>query len=173
MTVMSKLQRTSPLTVLAFAVSGSAVGFLTQVALSSFGKPPLVPPISLALTLLMLGAVLVTLAVLLRRAVAQEGAGHVNPFHAVRLLAAAKASQFAGALLGGFALGLLVQVLTRSVVPSASTWAPMLASVIAAILLVIFAALAEHLCKVPPSDPDDNGQSGTTLPEGDVKPGPA
>lgn len=171
--LMSKLQRTSPLSVLVFAASGAASGFLTQVALSSTGRPPLVPPLSLALTLMMLGVVLLTLAVLLRRAVAKEGAGHVNPFHAVRLLAAAKASQFAGALLGGFALGLLVQVLTRSVVPPASTWAPMLAAVISALLLVVAAAVAEHLCKVPPSDAEHTGDSDTQLPEGDLKPGPA
>lgn len=88
---MPKLQRTSPLAITAFAVVGLAVGLLVQFARSSWGLAPFVPPVSLAATLVVIGAVVLVLGIALRRAVTRRSGRPVNPFHAVRLLAGARA----------------------------------------------------------------------------------
>lgn len=162
---MKKLQRTSPLSILAFAAVGIAVGLLIQVYLSARGSAPLVPPISLAVTLLVVAALLLSLAIVLRRAVTSASRRPVNPFYAVRLLAGARAGQFAGALLGGFGGGLALQLLTRSIMPAASTWVPMLLVLGAGVILVVCGIVAELLCRVPPDDPEAEGEeNGSELP---------
>lgn len=147
---MSSVQRTSPLVVSAFVVTGAGIGLLLQLVRSTRGQSPLVPPFSLSLTLLMLGAVLLVLAISLRRAVTRKSGKPVNPFLAVRLLAGARAGQFVGALFGGFGAGLVLQLLSRSVMPPASTWVPMIVVIGAGIVLIVCAAVAESLCRVPP-----------------------
>jgi len=163
-----KLQRTSPLTVLVFACGGLAVGLLIQFVRSSRGLAPLVPPGSLSATLLVIAAVLIVLATLLHRAVrpeAPEGARPaprrpVNPFHAVRLLAGARAAQFAGALFAGFGAGLALQLLTRSVMPPAPTWLPMLFVLGSGVALAVCGMIAEWLCRVPPEGPESGEAAG-------------
>lgn len=156
---MPRLERTSPLAVAACAVVGLAAGLLLQFALSARGLAPFVPPVSLAATLAVIAIVLVVLGIGLRRAVTRASGRPVNPFHAVRLLAGARAGQFVGALLGGFGGGLLVQVLTRTVVPSAATWAPMLLVLLTGIGLAVAGLVAELLCRVPPTDPDADAEA--------------
>lgn len=151
---MPKLERTSALTVAAFSVVGLAAGVLLQVFQSTRGDAPFVPPASLPATLLVIAAVVLALGIALRRAVTRASARPVNPFHAVRLLAGARASQFAGSLLGGFGLGLLIQVMTRSVIPPSSSWLPMLFVAVAGVVLLIAGAIAEWLCRVPPDGSD-------------------
>lgn len=155
---MNRLRRTSPLSVIAFAVVGVGAGLLIQLFRSARGSAPLVPPISLAESMLVMAVVLIVLAVMLRRAVTRASERRVNPFHAVRLLAGARAGQFAGALLGGFGAGLALQLLTRSVMPPAATWVPMLAVLGAGIVLTVCGVVAEALCRVPPDDPDAQGE---------------
>jgi len=172
---MKKLQRTSLVTVLVFAVIGLVVGLIVQFIRSNRGLAPLVPPITLAATLLVIAVVLLVLAVLLRRAVKSGSRDEsspirrlpVNPFHAVRLLAGAQASQLSGALFAGFGAGLAAQLLTRSVQPPAATWVPMLLEVGAGVVLLACGMIAEWLCRVPPDsgdgdDPAPNGEAGVT-----------
>lgn len=156
---MTRMQRTSPLAIAAFAVVGIAIGLLVQVARSSSGQSPLVPPVSLAATLMVISGVLIVLAVLLRRAVRpsddQRGSKRaVNPFHAVRLLAGARAGQFSGALFAGVAAGSILQLFGRSVFPPSATWLPMVLMMLSGLVLVCCGVVAEMLCRVPPTDPD-------------------
>lgn len=166
---MGSVQRTSPLAISAFAVTGAGIGLLLQLVRSTRGSSPLVPPLSLSLTLLMLGGVLLILAISLRRAVTRKSGKPVNPFLAVRLLAGAKAGQFVGALFGGFGAGLALQLLSRSVMPPASTWVPMLVVVGAGVVLIICAVVAETLCRVPPGESGEEqnppGSTTSTGPE--------
>ncbi|MBN9613394.1 MAG: DUF3180 family protein, partial [Actinobacteria bacterium] len=172
------MQRTPILSVIAFAVAGVAIGLLLQLMRSAQGSAPLVPPITLAATLLVIAAVLLVLAILLHGAVSggavsggavsggavsngagSRGAGSsgaasrssdrrrakkpVNPFHAVRLLAGARAGQFAGALFAGFGGGSLLQLLTRSVMAPAETWVPMMLVLTSGVILLICGIIAE------------------------------
>lgn len=157
---MRNLQRISPLAIATCAVIGAGVGLLLQLFRSTRGQAPLVPPLSLTLTLLVFGAVLIVLAISLRRAVTRKSGKPVNPFHAVRLLAGARTAQFVGALSGGFGGGLALQLLTRSVMPPASTWVPMVLVLGAGAALIGCGLIAEVLCRVPPGGGDDGEGDG-------------
>lgn len=170
---MSSIQRTSPLAISAFTVSGIAIGLLLQLMRSARGQSPLVPPLSLSLTVLVLAMVLLVLAISLRRAVTRKSGKRVNPFLAVRLLAGAKAGQFVGAMTGGFGGGLLLQLLSRSVMPPATTWVPMIIVVGSGIALFICAAIAESLCRVPPDDTSEGGDARRSATGTDPEPSTA
>ncbi len=78
--------------------------------------------------------------------------GSENPFHAVRLLAAARAAQFTGALFGGFGLGLFLMVVSRVAQLATEIWLPMTLTTAIGTLLFIAGILAEHACRIPPKD---------------------
>lgn len=164
---MRRLERFSPLVTLGFALAGVAAGFLVQFARSAAGLPPLVPPGSLPATLVLLAAIILVLAILLRRAVTRTSRRAVNPFHAVRLLAAARAGQGVGALCAGFGTGLALQLLTRSVAASAETWVPTVLAVAAGLALLVAGVIAEALCRVP-HDPEVEGEGDDEASAGDA-----
>ncbi|MFV0432685.1 MAG: DUF3180 domain-containing protein [Leucobacter sp.] len=152
---MRRVERTNPLVVVAAAAVGIALGLVVQFALSGRGHPPFVPPISLAASLLVIAGLLLAFGLRLRRHV-KHRPGAINPFHAVRLLAAARAGQLVGALLGGFCGGLALSLLGRSVPAPVATWLPMLLALLGGAVLVACAAITEHLCRVPPGDGEND-----------------
>lgn len=156
---MRKIDRTNPLAIVAAAAMGAAVGLVVQFALSSRGAPPLVPPLSLSASLAILAAVLLIFGLRLHRQVRRRP-GAVNPFHAVRLLVTARAGQLVGGCFGGFGAGLLLSLAGRSIAAPTATWLPMAFVVIAAAALIACAAIAEHLCRVPPGDDGADDDSG-------------
>ncbi|NLA65311.1 MAG: DUF3180 domain-containing protein [Leucobacter sp.] len=166
---MNGTTRTPWLATVAFAVVGGSAGLLLQHLRSTQGLGPLVPPLSLPFTLLVLAAVLLSLGIALRRAVTRRSGKAVNPFHAVRLLAGAKAGQYAGALFGGFGAGLVLQLLSRAVMPPPPSWLPMALVFAAGLVLVICGIITESLCRVPPTDPE-NEEEAT---QGEAEPGAA
>lgn len=158
---MRNVDRTPPLTVIAYAVIGVGAGLLLQVFLSSRGYAAFIPPLSLPVTLAVIGGAVLVVGLVLRRAVTRETGGNVNPFTAVRILAAARAAQFAGALFGGFGAGLALQLLTRSVPAPTATWLPMVLVFGAGVVLLVCGAIAEFLCRVPPDDEDRDLDAAT------------
>lgn len=163
---MRRLERTPPLVVAGMWIIGAAVGLFLQMFRSSRGEPPIVTPLSLATTMLVIAGVLLVLGATLRRAITRPSGRPVNPFHAVRLLAGARAGQLAGALLGGLSAGLLAQVLTRTIVPAPEHWVPTLLSGVAGLVLVIAGVVTEWWCRVPPTDPEVEAD-----PDPDLDPG--
>ena len=157
---MRLIQRTPWWTLLLFAVSGFGGGFLTETGLSAAGRAPLVPPLSLPATLVTVSAVLLGFAIPLRRAISGATKKMVNPFVAVRIVAAAKASVLAGALFAGFGLGILIFFALRTVPPQADSWWPVIATVFAGIVQVAAGLIAEHFCRVPP--PSSDAATGET-----------
>ena len=168
---MAQLQRTSPLAVAASAIVGVAVGLLTQFVRSTWGYAPFSPPISLSATLLVLAVVLLVLGLLLRRAMRAGSKKPVDPFHAVRLLAGAKAGALGGALFAGFGLGLALQLLTRSVPASFEIWLPILLVFGCGILLVVVALIVERFCRIPPAGRDSETPDGEVHREGEPETG--
>lgn len=149
-------------------VVGIGAGHGLQVILSGSGRPPFVPPLSLPATLLILAVILVYLGIRLARAVQHQREGRVNPFHAVRLLAGARAGQFSGALFFGFGVGLAILVLTRTVPAAPATWAPMVAAAVAGALLFAAGLFAERSCRIPPDD--ESAKEPEELPDGEPDP---
>jgi hypothetical protein len=155
-----QLQRTNPLVTLAFAAIGLAGGLVVQFARSALSRAPFAPPYSLAATMVVLAGVLLVLAIMIRRRIIGRTPGGVNPFHAVRVLAAARASQFVAALIGGFGGGLVLSLVGRTVAPAAALWLPMAATFIAGLSLMTCGIIAEYLCRVPPESGDEAGTHG-------------
>lgn len=161
---MQKLDRLNPLASLAAAALGMAAGLFVQYFLSGRGLSPLVPPLSLPVTLVFIAAMLLGFGIRLRRSLSKR-TRDVNPFHAVRLLATARAGQLAGGLLGGFGGGLALSLLGRSVPAPATSWVPMLLVFVGGLTLVICAMMTERMCRVPPGDGTDERDDPESGPE--------
>jgi hypothetical protein len=150
----------NPAVTLICAVAGGCVGALIQLWRSRTGLATLATPYSLPVTMVVLAAVLIILGVRIRRALSSEKKKPINPFTAVRLLAAARAGQCVGGVFCGISLGLFIVLLFRSVMPPLPLWLPTLISAAAALVLIICAAITERLCKIPPTDSDDDDGNG-------------
>ena len=136
------------------------MGFLVDLGAASFGLPILVPPISLPLTLAVIGILIVVLAWPVRRGTRGTTHPPVNPFVALRIAVLAKASSLSGALILGVGLGIALYVLTRSVVPSLATLWLALATALGAAILLAGGLVAEHFCTLPPRNDDDDHNRG-------------
>lgn len=163
---MNPPARLSPLALVLAALVGVMSGFVTQVLRSQNGYPPLSPPVSLPATLLIIAAVLVILGARLQRALKPETQRPVHPFHAVRLLAGARAAQLTGLLFAGFGVGLLAQLANRAVGVTLEVWLPMLLTMLMGFVLFGAGLYTEHACRIPPQDPETGNDEGEE-PEGD------
>lgn len=152
---MKPLQKTSWFAIAVSVVIGFGIGYLVQTGLSSAGSPPLIPPYSLPATLLTVTAIVLGFAIALRRSITGANKRPVNPFVAMRVVAAAKASIIAGAVFLGFAMGILIYFGMRTVAPGADAWWPVITTALAAVIQVVVGLIAEHLGKVPPTASDD------------------
>jgi hypothetical protein len=150
------VKRTSPGALIIAAVLGTGAGYLTDQLLTSGGNPTFSPMVTLPILLLLLGAIVVVLALPIRRATrGTAAAAPVNPFRALRIAMLAKASSLVGAALGGFGAGLLLFLLTRPVTPALGSLGTIIATAVSGALLVAAALVAEHLCTIRKDDDDD------------------
>jgi hypothetical protein len=144
--------RTRPLTLVIAALVGVASAYGLDSLLALRGFAVVVPPVSLAIALVLIGGVLVALAWPVRRAAAGEH--RIDPFYALRVVVLAKSSAVAGALLAGASAGVLLYLVTRAVVPLGSSLAAG-GTAVAAVLLLVAGLVAEHWCALPPDDPTE------------------
>lgn len=147
------MTRTTAGPLLLLALVGAIVGFVAGTLLAGQGRPVFVPPISLAIALVLIAAALLAGAWPVRRAAAGER--RIDPFYATRIVVLAKASALGGALLLGAASGILIYLLSRSIVPVGSALTTG-AALVGAVLLLVSALVAEHFCSVPPPTDDDD-----------------
>jgi len=156
------VKRTGPLALVIAAVVGIAVGFGVDQLLSASGHPTFTPMITLPLVLIVLGAIVLALAIPIRRATHGHSKAPINPFRAVRIAMLAKASSIVGAALGGAGLGLLLFVLSRPTEHEAAVVAVLVATAVCGALLVVAALIAEHLCTIRKDDhdPDESAPDG-------------
>lgn len=146
------MTRTRPLHLILLAALGLIAGYALTSVLVMQGWPALVPPLSLAAALVLIGVVLL----LMGRPVRQAAAGErrVDPFYATRVVVLAQSSAFAGAVLAGGAAGIELFLLTRAVVSVGSTLTAA-GTLVAALALVAAALVVEHWCSLPPDDPTE------------------
>ncbi|GAA1947643.1 DUF3180 domain-containing protein [Microbacterium aquimaris] len=149
------MKRTGAGVLLVVAVLGAGAGFLVDQLLTASGRPTFTPAAMLPILLVLLGAAVVAFAIPVRRATRGTGASP-DPFQALRIAMLAKASSIVGALTAGFAVGLLLFVLTRPVVPSVGSWGVVLATVGGGVALVAAGLAAEHLCTIRKDDDDEH-----------------
>ena len=148
------MKRTSALTLAVFAVVGLAAGIAVQVGLAQSGQPGVRPPLTLAIGLSLIGLVDIVLAWPIRKVAKGTAKVSVDPFYATRVVVLAKASSIAGALLAGAAAGFILYLLSRTVPPVGSIgfFISMFAG---ASVLMVCGLVAEHMCKLPPDDPEE------------------
>lgn len=148
------MKRTHVTTILLVALIGAAAAGVTQQALAVSGRPILPLPITLALALAVIGAIVVGMATPIRRMTRATDAPRVDPFYATRIVMLAKACVVTGALAVGVGIGSLVFLLTRSVI-GVSPVVQAAITIVGAAVLLAGGLIAEHMCRIPPTD-DDN-----------------
>jgi len=153
------MKHTAPLSLVLLTLVGGGTGWMAEIALAATGRPTIVPPATLSLVLIALGIIVVMLALPVRRSVSgKPGARRVDPFYAMRVAVLAKSSSLSGALIAGFAAGVLVFVISRPVVAEASPVVLCAITLVGAIALMAGGIVGERLCTVPPGDDDDAGE---------------
>ena len=150
------MTRTRPSLLLLLALLGGGAGWLLETVLVSAGRPAFIPSYPLAIALAGIGVIVVLIARPVYRAVRRTATTRVDPFYATRAVVLAKASSLTGALFGGVALGVLVFLLTRSVVPTGAAVAMTIVTVAGSIILLAGGLIAEKMCTLPPDDEDTN-----------------
>jgi hypothetical protein len=153
------MTRTRPATLVLLAVAGGAVGWLLEMVLVAMGSRAVVPPLTLAVTLVALAAVALALAWPVRQSVRGTVRRRVDPFQATRVVVLAKASSLCGALLAGLGGGVLAFLATRPVVASAESLWLAAASAMGSLVLLAAGLVAELWCTIPPDDPKNGGGS--------------
>ncbi|KQS06154.1 DUF3180 domain-containing protein [Curtobacterium sp. MCLR17_007] len=157
------MKTTRASTLISLAVVAGIAGFALNAALASRQAPALLLVSPLGFALALIGVVLIALALPVRRHAQGVPGRRVDPIYATRVVVLAKASSICGVLFGAFALGLLVYLLTRSVVPSLGSTLPSAVAVGGGIVLTVCALVAERMCIAPPDDDDpDDPRGGTT-----------
>ena len=149
------MKRTGAGILMIWAAVGIAAGFLFDQVLTATGRATFTPAVTLPILLVLLGAIVVVLAIPIRRATRGSAPGKVNPFRAVRIAMLAKASSIVGAVVGGVAVGLLIFQLTRPVAPSVGSMGTTIATALCGALLVAAGLVAEHLCTIRKDDDDE------------------
>lgn len=149
------MKRTSYWLLLALGFIGALLGFALDIALVSSGAPLFQINVMLPIAWVLLLLLLIVLAQPVRRAV-RDGKGSLNPFGAVRLLALAKAVMMVAALSAGFALGLVIFALSRSVVPDFVLWMGAALTLLTSLGLLGGALYAESVCVMRKGDDDDD-----------------
>jgi hypothetical protein len=148
------VKRTRPFFLVLLAVVGAGAGILLQVILASTGAAAASAPFTLALSLAVIGVLVVVFAVPVRRAVRDRDKHKVDPFYASRVVVLAKASSIAGSLLLGATSAILGYLLTRAVIAAVGSIFTSGAAVVGSIILLVCGLVAESMCILPPDDED-------------------
>ena len=148
------MKRTQPSALIALGLAGLVVVFLLELAAAAGGSAMFLPPATLPIALIAIGIGVLALAWPIRQAIRGTARKHVNPFLAIRVALLAKASALSGALLLGGGLGIVLYILTRSVVPAVTSLWPAIGTAVGAGILLTLGLVAEHFCTLPPDDDD-------------------
>ncbi|PPG48877.1 DUF3180 domain-containing protein [Rathayibacter sp. AY2B3] len=149
------MRRTRTSTLLGLGLAGAVAGFLLDLAIAAAGRPVLIPPLTVPLTLIVVAALVLGFAIPIHRATKGTLRRRIDPFRAMRVVVLAKASSHVGALLLGASGGILVYLLSRAIPSLGSVWQDV-ATIVGALVLLVAGLVAEHLCTIPPSDDDDS-----------------
>lgn len=144
------MRQTGAASLVGLALAGAVIGFLLELSLAAASLAVLVPPLSLPITLIAIGAIVIGFAIPVRRATQGKATRPIDPFRAMRVAVLAKASSLSGSLLTGVALGILLYLLSRSVIPASSAVWLAVATTVGAVVLLIAGLVAERLCTLPP-----------------------
>ena len=160
------MTRSTPGPLIVIGVIGTVLGFLVQVGLAALNMAKLRPEYTLALTLLLVAAAAIALAVPVRRSTRGNPLYRVDPFYATRVVVLAKASAVVGALVAGVGLGLVLELALRAGGPGADAYLRVFSVLGGGAVLLVGGLVAEFLCTVPPPDEDDPDEGPPTAAAG-------
>ena len=143
------MTRTSPTTLVVTWLVAAVAGFAVDAVLASAGRPILPLPPTIGIVLIGIGVVLLVFAWPVRQMV--RGGRKVGFRHATSVLAGAKASALVAGVLGGWASGALLFLLTRAVI-SGDAVVMSLWTMCGAIVLLVASLVAESWCMLPPEE---------------------
>lgn len=150
-----------PLQLLAFFIGAAAVGWVAQQLVVSTGRS--VPVLNWTALPTMGGVSALTLALGLRIRRYTQGKlkSRLDPIAAARTLILAQASAYAGVLISGWHVGIIINLLAATGFGSATVKSSLL-MIAAGVVMVIVGWTVEQFCKVPPDDPSspDAGREG-------------
>ncbi len=150
------MKRTNLLHIALLALIGAAGAWLVETALVSAGRAAIVPPLTLAIALLVIAVAVVAAAVPVRRVARGKPGARVDPIYATRVVVLAKAASLTGAILTGGAAGILAFLLTRPVI-GVGSMVPAVLAAVASVAVLIGGLIAENMCRIPP-EPDQKDQ---------------
>ena len=140
------------------AALAAVIGFcVVDLISTSLGEPFPVPWLAAA-TLFILALALFIWALLIRpRLMRKPDTKPISPFVAARTVALAMAASRTGALVGGFYLGVALELASRfeNDYARARIWAA-LAAVVGALLVVLAALWLEYICRLPDGGDEDS-----------------
>lgn len=170
------MNRLRPVWLLIISASAALLGLLATALMVSRGHGSPALPVSSVVTLAGVGGVVLLLGIIVwrdqrqiqqeaerrraaaqgapgsgRRASSRRGPRRLHPLQAVRVVAAAQACAYAGALIAGWHAGVLAHL-----APAAGLGAPNASSslvmIIGGLIWVIIGFVVEQLCRIPPED---------------------
>jgi hypothetical protein len=150
------MKRTRVSTLVLLVIIGGLVGGLVEVALASSGRAIIIPPLTLPIALAAIGAIVIVLAVPIRRLTKGKSKAPIDPYYATRVVMLAKACAISGSLVVGLAVGITIYLLTRLAVPGVGSIGLAIVSFFGAAILLAAGLIAEFMCTIPPADPDDD-----------------
>lgn len=146
------MKRTNLLHIALLALIAAVGAWLVETALVSAGRAAIVPPLTLAIALLVIAVAVVAAAVPVRRVARGKPGARVDPIYATRVVVLAKAASLTGAILTGGAAGILAFLLTRPVI-GVGSMVPAVLAAVASVAVLIGGLIAENMCRIPP-EPD-------------------
>ena len=150
------MKRTNLLHIALLALIAAVGAWLVETALVSAGRAAIVPPLTLAIALLVIAVAGVAAAVPVRRVARGKPGARVDPIYATRVVVLAKAASLTGAILTGGAAGILAFLLTRPVI-GVGSMVPAVLAAVASVAVLIGGLIAENMCRIPP-EPDQKDQ---------------
>ena len=156
------MKRSHATGLLAVLLIGLVIGFLLEIAFAASGAPIVVPPVTLPLTLILLAAVVVSLAWRVRQGSRRKALRRIDPFWAMRVAVLSKATSLSASLLLGGSLGIVLYILTRSVVPAVTSLWLAVGTAIGGAVMLTAGLVAEYFCTLPPDDDTDTDETGGT-----------
>ncbi len=147
------MKKTNALFLVVLTPLAFGFGFALDWLLVSSGRMAVMVPWTLSICLVLIGIAILALGARVRMAVKPVKGRRIDPIAAVTIVQLAKSSAVGGTVLFGATVGFLAFSTSRPVVVD-SVIPPTIGGVVASLVLVVAALVAEWWCVLPPQDPD-------------------
>ncbi|GAA4366363.1 DUF3180 domain-containing protein [Paeniglutamicibacter cryotolerans] len=141
-----------PLQLLLFFIAAVVLGWAGQQLVVSAGRSVPVLNWTALPTMAGVSALTLIMGIRVRRYTQGKLKSRLDPIAAARTLILAQASAYAGTLIGGWHVGILIELLRVTGFGSVAVRSALL-MIVAAAVMVIVGWIVEQFCKVPPDDP--------------------